>query len=268
MRGLVEQDEDVESEPAVEGFGQSLSLGFLAMAPLFLAYEAAVTSAPGGPRNTSELLLFRLFQVFGENADLMRRTTLAVLVLLALVRCLRRELGLVPRLARIVAEGAGLALLAGPILIGAIHLLELEAPQALAASPLSASPSPLVAGRVLGAGAYEELVFRVGAYSALFLLTRRVARFLGLARSVAGLVAEAHAAVGSAALFAAFHLATFVSWLGRGGDPFDAAVFTYRFLAGLLLAIVFRWRGPGVAAWTHGLFNLALLLGAGPDVFL
>ena len=77
-----------------------------------------------------------------------------------------------------------------------------------------------------------------------------------------------HAALGSAAFFAAFHLAPFVGWLGRGGESFDAAVFSYRFLAGLLLALVFRWRGPGVAAWTHGWFNLALLIGAGPDVFL
>ena len=36
----------------------------------------------------------------------------------------------------------------------------------------------------------------------------------------------------------------------------------------ILLGLLFRWRGVGVTAWTHGLFNLALLLGAGPDVFL
>ena len=37
-------------------------------------------------------------------------------------------------------------------------------------------------------------------------------------------------------------------------------------LAGILLGLLFRWRGPGVAAWSHGLFNLALLLGIDPDV--
>ena len=36
----------------------------------------------------------------------------------------------------------------------------------------------------------------------------------------------------------------------------------------LLLALLFLWRGPGVAAWTHGLFNFALILGAGPEVLL
>ena len=73
--------------------------------------------------------------------------------------------------------------------------------------------------------------------------------------------------LGSSLAFAAFHLEACVAWLGVGGDPFEPAIFTYRVLAGMLLGLLFRWRGPGVAAWAHGLFNLGLLLGAGPDVF-
>ena len=41
----------------------------------------------------------------------------------------------------------------------------------------------------------------------------------------------------------------------------------WRLLAGILLAGLFRWRGLGVCAWAHGLFNLGLVLGAGPGVF-
>ena len=221
-----------------------------------------------GPRNTSELLLFRIFRLFGDREDLARRSALGLLMALAFGRSLSRELGLVPRLARIMGEGMGLALAAGPLLIGMIHVLGLAAPVALGAGPGSPAPSLAVAGRVLGAGAYEEIVFRVGAYSALHLVFRRVGHFLGIARAPSALLGEAFALLGSATLFAAFHLAPFVSWLGRGGEVFEPAIFSYRFLAGMLLAIVFRWRGPGVAAWTHGLFNLALCLGAGPDVFL
>jgi hypothetical protein len=60
----------------------------------------------------------------------------------------------------------------------------------------------------------------------------------------------------------------FVQVLGRGGEPFRAAVFTWRLFAGILLGTLFRWRGPGVAAWSHALFDLFLSTGAGPDVFL
>ncbi len=259
---------EAQTRPDTEGLMQSLSLGFLAMAPLFLAYELAVASVHDGPRNTSELLLFRVFRLFGERQDFARRVVLGLLMALAFARCVRQELGLVPRLARIVGEGAGLALAAGPLLIGTIHVLGLAAPAALGAGPGSPAPSLAVAGRVLGAGAYEELVFRVGAYSALQLVVRHIGHFLGIARAPGAILGEGVALVGSATMFAAFHLAPFVGWLGRGGETFEPDIFSYRLLAGMLLAIVFRWRGPGVAAWTHGLFNLALCLGAGPDVFL
>ena len=81
-------------------------------------------------------------------------------------------------------------------------------------------------------------------------------------------MAELWGLLGSSALFACAHLAAFTAWLGPGGESYNGSVFTWRLLAGILLGLVFRWRGPGVAAWAHGLFNLALLVGAGPDVFL
>jgi membrane protease YdiL (CAAX protease family) len=72
----------------------------------------------------------------------------------------------------------------------------------------------------------------------------------------------------SALVFAAVHLALFTQVLGPGGEPYHPGIFLWRVLAGVLLAALFRWRGPGVAAWTHALFNLALAIGAGPAVLL
>jgi hypothetical protein len=195
---------------------------------------------------------------------------LAGLVGLALVRCLRRELGIGPRVFRIWAEGALVALVHGPLLILLMRLGgdAFEPPQLGGTRPLASAPDLVRAARVCGAAAYEELLFRVGLYGVLFLLVRRLTLFLGSGPRLSTTLAEGVGLGGSALLFAAFHLSFLISWLGRGGEAFDAAVFTYRMLAGILLGLVFRWRGPGVAAWAHGLFNLALLLGAGPDVFL
>ena len=64
------------------------------------------------------------------------------------------------------------------------------------------------------------------------------------------MLGEVAGLLGSAALFSAFHLAVFVAWLGPGGEEFDLPIFTYRALAGMLLAILFRWRGPDVARWS------------------
>lgn len=255
------------SAPWPLGPSRGLALGFVAMLPLVLAYEWGLAATGGGSRNTSELVLFRVFEVFGARADLARWVGLGLAAAWALATALRADWKLGPRLGRILVEGALGALVIGPLLIGCVHLLG-DALPALDLAPPRGAPPLERAALVFGAGAYEELVFRVGVYSALFWMSRRGARFLGAGERASRLLADAVGLSGSAGLFAAFHLAILLTWLGRGGEDFDPAIFTYRFLAGILLGLLFRLRGPGVAAWTHGLFNLALLLGAGPHVFL
>ena len=76
------------------------------------------------------------------------------------------------------------------------------------------------------------------------------------------------ALVGSSLEFAAAHLDGSLSWRGFGGEPWDAALFTWRALAGGVLLVLLKVRGLGVAVWTHALFNAAMLLGGGPAVFV
>ena len=276
-----DDEEDFEEERPRRGVGagpdllaRSLALGYLAMVPMILVYELALLSTADGMRNTSELLLFRLFEPLGTQADAARWSVLGLGAVFALATCLRHPFksnrggALGPRLFRVIAEGVLGAIALGPVLIGLVHLLGGELANLPLADGPSRPPTLSQAAFVFGAGAYEELVFRVGAYSAFYWSSLRITTFLGLSSRVARVLAEAVGLFGSAALFSAFHLAVFVAWLGPGGEAFDLPVFTWRALAGILLGLLFRWRGPGVAAWTHGLFNLALLLGAGPDVFL
>jgi membrane protease YdiL (CAAX protease family) len=120
-----------------------------------------------------------------------------------------------------------------------------------------------------GGAAFEEIVFRLGCLSLAYLLLRRGLLALGSPERTADRAAELLALALSALVFALSHLACVIRPLaGHGGEPFEAAVFTWRLLAGILLGILFRWRGMGVAAWAHALFNLALYLGAGPEVLL
>lgn len=95
---------------------------------------------------------------------------------------------------------------------------------------------------LVGAGVYEELLFRMGLFGGL----AWAACGLGLpARS-----ATTSAAVASALAFAAAH------HVGRSGEPFDRHVFVFRTLAGVYFAAVFRTRGFGVAAGAHTGYDL------------
>ena len=96
----------------VDGPARGVSFGFLAMLPLFVAYELAGPGEPGHPRAVAEAMLFSPFTRLGApDVVLARRLILAVLTIAALVSFylqVRREHGaaLGPRFARTLIEGA------------------------------------------------------------------------------------------------------------------------------------------------------------------
>lgn len=240
-----------------------LAAGLLGMLPLLLLYEVAQRSGLSW-RNSSERLATLLLELLGPWEETARLAAVLAVGAVAVTVCVRDGLPLIPLLGRQLLRGAVWAMALGPILVCCLYLLDHK----VAVHSSGGSPQGIeVLGAVSGA-AWEELVFRVFAYGVLFLAARRLALFAGQGERAAGWTAEGVGLVGSAALFAAFHLELFSSWLGSGGEEFRAAAFTFRFIAGILLGALFRWRGPGVSAWSHGLFNMSLALGVTPGVLV
>jgi hypothetical protein len=99
----------------------------------------------------------------------------------------------------------------------------------------------------LGAGLYEELLFRVVIVA---LLSNGLRLLLGIGRVPAGSVA----AIGGALLFAAFH------YIGPLGEPMRLESFVFRTLAGLAFSGLYLTRGFGITAWTHALYDVAVLM--------
>jgi hypothetical protein len=95
----------------------------------------------------------------------------------------------------------------------------------------------------LGAGLYEELVFRLMCITGLMILlvnVCRVPRGASIAFSIAF----------SAGLFAASHHQPI------GSDPFNLASFVFRTSAGIFLAGLFVYRGFGIACGCHAFYNV------------
>jgi hypothetical protein len=99
----------------------------------------------------------------------------------------------------------------------------------------------------LGAGLYEELLFRVVIVA---LLSNGLRLLLGIGRVPAGIVA----AIGGALLFSAFH------YIGPLGEPMRLESFVFRALAGLAFSGLYLTRGFGITAWTHALYDVAVLM--------
>ena len=95
------------------------------------------------------------------------------------------------------------------------------------------------------AGLYEELVFRVLLVTAIAFAVRTWGRTGP--RGALGV-----AVVGSALLFSLAHYRPF----NPAGETFAVVSFAYRFVAGLAFSALYAGRGFGIAAWTHALYDV------------
>ena len=95
----------------------------------------------------------------------------------------------------------------------------------------------------VGAGIYEELIFRVILVTALFWALHRLCR-------VSRVPAYALSAVLAALVFSGFH------YVGALGDVWTWPSFLFRFIAGLVLSGLYITRGYGITAYAHALYDL------------
>jgi Type II CAAX prenyl endopeptidase Rce1-like len=220
--------------------------------PLLLAYEALaqLLSGDGGVRNGADVLLKRLFVVLGGRHGL----TLFAVVLIGtglylVLRDWRRSgppegryfLGMVGESCVYAACFGGVTgLLTGMLLHGPRGLL-------LVQGTALSLPTQLMVS--LGAGIYEELLFRVILVSAL-------ARLASAGFGWGAWAAGAFATLVGATIFSAFH------YIGPLGDTFQVSSFAFRMVAGVLLSGLYLLRGFGIAAWTHALYDVLISLGA------
>ncbi len=102
----------------------------------------------------------------------------------------------------------------------------------------------------VGAGIYEELVFRLILICALMVLLQDV---IGIDHKNAVILSV----LISAALFSAHHhhIAFINGQLGRGA-PFSWTEFVFRTTAGVYFAALFAIRGFGIAAGTHAFYDI------------
>jgi hypothetical protein len=223
--------------------------------PLLLLYEGLALMVTGsavhGVRNGADVMLKTLFVTFGGRAGL---AVFGALLLgggaWIVWRDHRRRGG--GRLDKCVFLGSlGESLVYAAIFGQVVALLTaqlLYGPQLTVAlqAPMGGFPLGTQLVISLGAGIYEELLFRVLLVSGLLALGLR----LGWRRPVR----VGMAVVLSALIFSAFH------YVGPYGDPLTLGSFTFRAIAGLLLSGLYVARGFGITAWTHALYDVGLAL--------
>lgn len=223
--------------------------------PLFLLYEALAAAYAGAPgvqsvRNAADVLLKTPFFLFtGTKGSLAFFATVTAVAIFLVARDLGKSKDR-PKpkwFLFMLGESAILAVLLG-LVVGTLTQrllggLMMSVPQV---TPLEAMPAGMKFMLSLGAGLYEELLFRV-------ILVGGMAfglRWLGLGVPISGVIAT----VVGALIFSAFH------YIGEYGDPLELASFTYRAIAGVVFSALYLTRGFGITAWTHALYDVYVIV--------
>lgn len=224
--------------------------------PLLLLYEALALALNQGSdfgiRNGADVLLRSLAAtVFGERGPVLFGAGIALIILALAIRDRRRAgVSLRPRLfVLMLLESAILAVVFG-FVVGIVTAQLLNALPTLAIGQAAEMAWPVVLMVSLGAGVYEELVFRVLLVSGLLLLARTL---FAMGKGTA----TAFAVVLGALIFSAFH------YIGPYGDPLELPSFVFRTVAGLAFSGLYVTRGFGITAWTHALYDVFLLAARG-----
>ncbi|MDX1638767.1 MAG: CPBP family glutamic-type intramembrane protease [Balneolaceae bacterium] len=224
----------------------NLLYSYLISLPLLLLYEALIfitqPDAEQVVRISVDVWIKTLFAQVGQDVLSITLIFVALLGIFIIYRE-RNKLGTLKInyfLLMLVEAGVYaylLALIISQTLESLLHMVQVSSVESLTTMQQLALS--------LGAGLYEELFFRVILVSLLIYLFKFLLSKKWVAVTAAVLLA--------AAIFSAVH------YIGMLGDPFTMGSFLFRFLFGLALNGIYVWRGFGLAAWTHALYDILVV---------
>ena len=239
-------------------FSKSALYAVVGSLPLLLAYEVLIllgNTAQFEVRNAADVLLRTLLGTLGLSPNQAYLAMILALILsIPFVRNPRVELEpryfaymLIEAFAYSLLLGFAINLLLQPLLTATLWPLTLQGLQASQwplALPAQSGWKQMLA-QSLGAGLFEEFLFRVLLLNALLGLTRlMLAEWLGVLVSI----------LGASFLFALAH------YIGPLGDPLRLDSFLFRWMAGLLFTVLYYSRGFAVTAYAHALYDIRVLM--------
>lgn len=223
--------------------------------PLLALYEilaAAMAEGTSGIRNGADVILKSLFQaLLGRHGPVVFGAILLGAMMMLIVRDRRRSRDELKWsiFGGMLVESIALAAVFG-IVVGVLTA-QLVAPLGgLALGPFDGVGWPTALMVSLGAGLYEELLFRVLLVGALVWAGRKAFGWGPVASGV-------FATMAGALIFSAFH------YIGPFGDRVELGSFVFRTIAGCAFSALYILRGFGITAWTHALYDIMLLVTRG-----
>lgn len=214
---------------------------FLFVLPLILIYEFMILITGTNIRNGADVILKLFFNLIGIKTIV--GFTLIILAVYAYIvfseRAKTADVIYPVYFFYMFMESYLYSLFLGPAVV---KLTERVVSPGLAAGGRGFSISERLIASI-GAGIYEEFVFRLVMISVFIYLFKK---FIGMSEWQAA----AFAIFWAAFIFSGFH------YVGELGDRFEVTSFLFRFIAGIILSLLYFLRGYGIAVYTHALYDI------------
>jgi len=224
--------------------------GFLMALPLLILYEVGIVWVNSGKaeviRISSESLLKRFFYSMGITQELILLGIVIVIGVAIVFFERKKKIEFRMRYPAIMIVESTIYAVALAFIVSGLTQLILS--PLIASQALESQSLLLQLVLSIGAGIYEELVFRVLLVGGLFwLLWKAFPRHRILMYFIS-------AVIGALSF-------SFIHHMGSLGDPWALDVFLFRFIFGLVFNIVFLIRGFAIVAWTHALYDVMVVTG-------
>lgn len=228
---------------------RSLLTGLIMVMPLLILYQIGVLFT-GGVRNGVDFVTTGMWWAAQGNVWGYVGINMVLVVLFGAGIYALRDRGMLPikQWPVLMAESTVYAFFFGGAVIQLMSTLGLGALLAQGAGGIGEMTLVQKVVLSLGAGLYEEVVFRLIGVSAVYWGLRK------LVGDLPSWVAAMIAVLSTSLIFSGIH------YVGSLGDAFTLGSFLFRFFAGILLAAIFYIRGFAVAVYTHAIYDIIVMV--------
>jgi membrane protease YdiL (CAAX protease family) len=235
--------------PAPPGYVEltrDLAVSLILVLPLLVLYQAGLWLMGYRVVNGADLFTRMIYPEWGLKGLVLFNLGVIAAVLVAIIRFEKRGRFRAGLFAPLLLESLVYA-----SVLGAAIVFLLETARILAVPGHGSGVDPSVRAVILsvGAGVNEELVFRLLLIPVLQFV---FADFLDWNDRISSVLAVL---VSAAAFSGAHHV-------GAHGEALELASFAYRFVAGVIFALLYRFRSFAVAAYTHAIYDVLVLVPA------
>ena len=220
---------------------RNLSKSFLFILPLLVFYEIGIVLYGSATKNTADIIVKKPFEIFGNNATLAFNSLIIIISFFSIFYIEKKNRLNCGIFIPMFLESAAYGFFLGYVTLFFAHGY-------LPFDITNLYVQGFIKGIIisLGAGIYEEILFRMLLLSILYFIIVKALRTNPIIGSLCSILICAF-------IFSIMH------YIGPTGDSYSISSFSFRLVAGVVLSAIFVFRGLGIAVYTHAIYDILVI---------